>query len=93
MGSIETEDRLIWTALGNTTNLAARLQALTRSLDVAIVIDSTTRDAIGVSGGDFEAHPGTEIRGRRQVEDVYSLSLRVGGPQRTAERELATRLV
>ncbi|MCI0546153.1 MAG: adenylate/guanylate cyclase domain-containing protein, partial [Candidatus Rokubacteria bacterium] len=33
VGTIQAVDRLIWTALGNTTNLAARLQGLTRELD------------------------------------------------------------
>jgi hypothetical protein len=32
-------DRMIWSAIGNTTNLAARLQSLTRDLDASLVIE------------------------------------------------------
>ena len=42
VGNIQSIDRLIWSAIGDTSNLAARLQSLTRELDAAIVIDSAT---------------------------------------------------
>ena len=47
VGSIRSVDRLIWSALGNTTNLAARLQGLTRDMDAAMVIDVDTWRAAG----------------------------------------------
>jgi hypothetical protein len=49
VGAIRSVDRHIWSAIGNTTNLAARLQALTRDLGARIVIDCgpTTRRAKG----------------------------------------------
>ena len=43
VGNIQAVDRMIWSAIGNTTNLAARLQSLTRDLGAALVIDGTTR--------------------------------------------------
>ena len=39
VGNIQAVDRMIWSAIGNTTNLAARLQSLTRDLDASLVID------------------------------------------------------
>lgn len=77
VGNIQSADRLIWTAIGNTPNLAARLQSVTRQLDAAIVIDEATwKRARTVTAG-FEKHEGVEIRGRRQVETVYALPLAV----------------
>lgn len=75
VGNIQSVDRLIWSAIGNTTNLAARLQSLTRDLNVAIVIDAATQKAAGDVTTDFEQHAQTPIRGRRQAEDVYALPL------------------
>jgi len=39
VGNIQAVDRMIWSAIGNTTNLAARLQSLTRELGASVVID------------------------------------------------------
>jgi class 3 adenylate cyclase len=75
VGNIQAVDRLIWSAIGNTTNLAARLQGLTRELAAAVVIDSATWRAAGEFAAAFEQHAHTLIRGRRQAEDVYVLPL------------------
>jgi adenylate cyclase len=78
VGSIQAVDRMIWTALGNTTNLAARLQGLTRDLDAAMVIDLATWRAAG-EPPEFERREQVAIRGRSQREDLYVLSLGAGG--------------
>jgi class 3 adenylate cyclase len=75
VGTIQSVDRLIWTAIGNTPNLGARLQSLSRELNAAIVIDAATWMAAGALAADFERHAHTPIRGRRQTEDVYALPL------------------
>jgi class 3 adenylate cyclase len=74
VGSIQASDRMIWTALGNTTNLAARLQGLTRDLDAAMVIDLATWRAAG-EPPEFERRDQVQIRGRSQREDVCVLPL------------------
>ena len=75
VGNIRSSDRLIWSAIGNTTNLAARLQALTRDLGAAIVIDAATYlGAKRITSG-FEYRPATPIRGRREPADLYLLPL------------------
>jgi class 3 adenylate cyclase len=73
VGNIRAADRMIWSAIGNTTNLAARLQALTRELDTSLVIDAATWNALGTARGDFEPRAGASIRGRKRVEDLYLL--------------------
>jgi class 3 adenylate cyclase len=75
VGNIRAADRLIWSAIGNTTNLAARLQSLTRELDAAIAIDDPTRTAAGYVCADFQRHADVPIRGRSERRDVWTLSL------------------
>jgi class 3 adenylate cyclase len=74
VGSLRAVDRLIWTALGTTTNLAARLQALTRELDVPLIVDHATWEKLGTGAADFELHPAVTLRGLRHSEDVYALA-------------------
>ncbi len=80
VGPIRAADRMIWSAIGNTTNLAARLQGLTRDWNAAIVIDARTRDAAPGEARDFESREHTPIRGRRELERLYALPLERGAP-------------
>ena len=75
VGNIQSVDRLIWTALGNTTNLAARLQSLTRDLDAALVIDQATWEKAQPTAAGFEKRPEVPIRGRRETQDLYVLAM------------------
>ena len=75
VGNIRAEDRLIWSAIGNTTNLAARLQTLTRELDAAIVIDVATWKAAGESATSFREHAAVRIRNRSGSQTVYARAL------------------
>ena len=81
VGNIEAVDRTIWSAIGSTTNLAARLQALTRELDASVLIDTTTHqraEAAGGAGAAFERHSEIHIKGRRDVDTVFALPLSTG---------------
>ena len=60
-------------ALGNTTNLAARLQALTRDLDASIIVDSATFAAAPDAAAGFVAHREHAIRGRSERVDLHAL--------------------
>jgi class 3 adenylate cyclase len=74
VGSIQAVDRAIWSALGNTTNLAARLQALTRDHDASVALDEATFRAAGMAVRDFRSLGIVPIRGRRPLE-VFVLGL------------------
>jgi class 3 adenylate cyclase len=78
VGNIRAADRMIWSAVGNTTNLAARLQEMTRDLDAAMVIDAATRVRAGDAADGFRAYRAALIRGRRQTQDVFALPLAQG---------------
>jgi class 3 adenylate cyclase len=76
VGNIQAADRMIWSAIGNTTNLAARLQGLTRELDASLLIDGVTRERAENAAKAFERRPDVPIRGRRDTQDVYALPMR-----------------
>jgi len=78
VGNIQAVDRMIWSAIGNTTNLAARLQSLTRELDASLVIDCATWDSAQAAAAGFEKRPEVPIRGRRESQDVYVLPMQPG---------------
>ena len=80
VGDVHAVDHHIWTAIGNTPNLAARLQALTRDLDAAMVIDATTRERAGYVSADFVLRERLTIRGRTEPADVYVLPLTPPAP-------------
>jgi class 3 adenylate cyclase len=67
---------MIWSAIGNTTNLAARLQGLTRELDAAVVIDAATWERAQHAAAGFARKAEVPIRGRRETQDVYALPMR-----------------
>ncbi len=75
VGNIQAVDRMIWTAIGNTTNLAARLQNLTRDLDAALVIDRATWERAQPAAAAFDKRPDVPIRGRRETQDLYVLAM------------------
>jgi adenylate cyclase len=76
VGSIRASDRFIGTGVGSTTNLASRLQSMTRELDAAIAIDETTSERAGYACTDVVRHAALAIRGRSGRFDVFTLPLR-----------------
>lgn len=72
VGKIHAADRCVWGAIGTTTNLASRIEALSRNLDASIVVDQATRAAAGLGPGwvPFSRVP---IRGLRAPVDLYAL--------------------
>jgi class 3 adenylate cyclase len=74
VGNVRSADRFIWTALGNTTNLAARLQALSRELESAVVIDGATAGRAGPEILGFLDRGPTNIRGRTEAVVVHTFN-------------------
>ncbi|MCH7707351.1 MAG: GAF domain-containing protein [Myxococcales bacterium] len=75
VGNIHAVDRLIWSAIGNTTNRAARLESLTRELAATMVIDEATRAAAGQACAGFQKRMRVPIRGYDEPTDLYVLPL------------------
>jgi adenylate cyclase len=74
VGNIRAVDRMIWSAIGTTTNTAARLQQLARELAASLVIDEATWQALGSLGERFVRHPDVPIRGRRRAQTLYAMA-------------------
>jgi class 3 adenylate cyclase len=72
-GCIQSVDRMIWTVIGNTTNLAARLESLTREMGAAVIIDRATWQRAQPAADRFQKMTAVQIRGRSHVQDVYML--------------------
>lgn len=73
VGNIPMVDRKIWNVLGNTPNLAARLEGLTRNFDALMVVDPTTYERAGSVAADFEREVGVRVKGREDDLDVWVL--------------------
>ncbi|MDG2306843.1 MAG: adenylate/guanylate cyclase domain-containing protein [Candidatus Binatia bacterium] len=75
IGNVETKERLIYTAIGDTVNVASRLQDQTRDLEAAVAIDGPTFDDAGDATTGFEPRGEVPIRGRKEQVSVYALPL------------------
>jgi len=80
VGDVVSEDRLIWTAVGNPINLAARLQALTRELATPVLVDEASWRGAEELGAGFERHERVSVRGFPDPVTVYALRDRAPRP-------------
>ena len=73
-GNVGSERRLEYAAVGDTTNTAARLQALTKEHDVAILVADSTRLALHDEPADLSEVGGLDIRGRGEHVLAWTLA-------------------
>ena len=79
VGDIGYRDHMVFTALGDAVNVAARLQEMTKSLSCEAIVSEEVRVTAGLSEGDL-AKQEVAIRGRaepmvvRVVADARALS-------------------
>jgi adenylate cyclase len=89
VGDIGYRDHMVFTALGDPVNVAARLQDMTKSLACELVVSDEVRATAGLSEDALPAQEVT-IRGRnepmivRTVNDARTLSALVNGEQSAA---------
>lgn len=72
-GNVGSERRLEYTALGDTTNTAARLEGMTKGTPHQLYISDTTRQALTRPAEDLVEVGEAEVRGRKAKVKLWSL--------------------
>ena len=72
-GFTGTQQRVTYTCVGDTVNLAAHLEAHTKVVGRPILIDENTRSGLG-DGLRVDAHGPTQFKSRSQTVPVYSVA-------------------
>jgi adenylate cyclase len=90
-GQVGSRRRIEYTAIGDTTNTAARLESMTKGSGHQLFIAESTRLALETDPGDLEPVGERDVRGRAHKILVWTLrgplNSLAGGEQRGAEEE------
>jgi len=73
VGDIGYRDHMVFTALGDAVNVAARLQDMTKSLACEVVVSDEVRAAAGLPADALPQHD-VEIRGRNEPMIVRTIA-------------------
>jgi adenylate cyclase len=76
-GNVGSENRLEYTAIGDTTNTAARLQAMTKGTPHSVFISDATVQLLQQPVPDLVFVDEMEVRGRQAKVKLWSLPLGV----------------
>jgi adenylate cyclase len=90
-GQVGSKRRIEYTAIGDTTNTAARLEGMTKGSGHQLFVAESTRLALEIDPGDLELVGDRDVRGRAHQIKVWTLkgplNPLAGGEQRGAEQE------
>lgn len=70
-GLVGSERRVEYAAVGDATNVAARLQALGRETDGQLFVAETTYERLGAAAEGLRRHGAVELKGRSEPVTVY----------------------
>ena len=72
-GNVGSSRRLEYTAIGDTTNTAARLEGMTKGTPYQLFLSGSTYEALAERPEDIEAVGEREVRGRAEKLTVWAL--------------------
>lgn len=72
-GNVGSERRLAYTAIGDTTNTAARLEAMTKGTPYMLFLSESTRSSLAADPDDLVFVDDFEVRGREQKVKIWSV--------------------
>jgi adenylate cyclase len=73
-GTVGSERRLEYAAIGDTTNVAARLEAATKELGGGLLLADSTREQLFRGAHELVRHPDLDVRGRAEGVVVWTLA-------------------
>jgi adenylate cyclase len=72
-GNVGSQTRLAYTAIGDTTNTAARLEGMTKGTDLMLFMSEPTKEALSAKPADIAFVGEYEIRGRVEKLCIWSV--------------------
>jgi adenylate cyclase len=83
-GNVGSERRLEYTAIGDTTNTASRLQGMTKGQSYLLYFADTTRERLQQDPDDLVFIDELEVRGRQQPVKIWSIEAASDAPAQGA---------
>jgi adenylate cyclase len=80
-GNVGSLRRMAYTTIGDTTNTAARLEAMTKATPYMLLMSEATREALSEQPADLVYVDEVEVRGRTQKVKLWSVTASAGDEQ------------